>query len=1118
MRFVRLVVDAFRAIEHAEVHFGPGLNVLYGPNDLGKSTLAAAIRAALLVTPTSSEASQFSSWFADAAPCVALTFVDATERYWTIRKAFGDGSNRAAELLFSNDGTSFTLDCKGREVEERIRALLAWGIPAPGGKAGARGVPNTFLANALLAAQTDVDSILEASLATDPDATGKVRLSKALATLAQDPLFKKVLDAAQQEVDVYFTRAGQRSRAQTSKFTMVADAIKALQKELDDLQRLVADSTAIEEQVNGLRTRRDRAVMRAGESAAALSATRARLARTRTRQEASARLEAAKGALSEIDRHAERVGALALQIERLALQVKSREEDLTRAAGEMDAANAAVHDAQERLRVATSEDGARQRELLRAQLTGQAAVLVAERQAAENRRGAVVAALKATGEAKLAGEAAVTARGALGRLVARLEAARESRSTIDTELELARATLAYGRWRSALFASEEAAKAAEAAAKCTTDAKQKAAEAWSLEERASALETALAIRLQPLPTPELVTALIQIERQLELAEAALGGGVTVLVRPRKAVTVHARIDEKETVDQVDLAVEHTLEADRSVHLSVLDLIDIEVTAGAADQRREVDRLRARRKKEVAPVLKRAGLKSLSDVATALDAVALERRAVEELRKRAKDLQSDAAKLVQRAQQQAEQVARLSGSAEGIEARKLAIGDTAPGLLEKRLATLGSNWETQAETLYAKKSKERETAENEVRAAEQAAKLGEYQASEAERRASQALETREAALAVLRSSDLGQLLTLTEQELASFERLEAEIAAKLTSLMVAVTDEVDKAKRAVDASEEGRAAAKKALALVAAALDASKAEFNARTGEAIVLRAQLEGMDRVAADMAVEQRARELSALPVEKDVSEADLAAAEHLATDANRELEAAKEDLHKSEGALSKVGGIAVREEVERIQEALGAERAREREIETDADAWKLLRNTLREIENDEGAHLGRALAGPVSKKFAELTAGRYKDLRFDATLRAEAVGLGESAATGSDVLSGLSTGTRNQLATLIRLTIAAQLKSAIVLDDHLVHTDPVRLAWFREMLMKTALNTQVVVLTCRPEDYLTSEELLADCTERDLAGGTMRVINVARAVKRWAAVSSRRPPAMPAERGGTR
>jgi len=41
-------------------------------------------------------------------------------------------------------------------------------------------------------------------------------------------------------------------------------------------------------------------------------------------------------------------------------------------------------------------------------------------------------------------------------------------------------------------------------------------------------------------------------------------------------------------------------------------------------------------------------------------------------------------------------------------------------------------------------------------------------------------------------------------------------------------------------------------------------------------------------------------------------------------------------------------------------------------------------------------------------------------------------------------------QLATLIRLTVAEQLKSAIILDDHLVHTDPKRLAWFRDVLTR--------------------------------------------------------------------
>ncbi len=48
MRFLALEVEAFQAIASAKLAFSPQLNVLYGPNDLGKSTLVTALRAALL--------------------------------------------------------------------------------------------------------------------------------------------------------------------------------------------------------------------------------------------------------------------------------------------------------------------------------------------------------------------------------------------------------------------------------------------------------------------------------------------------------------------------------------------------------------------------------------------------------------------------------------------------------------------------------------------------------------------------------------------------------------------------------------------------------------------------------------------------------------------------------------------------------------------------------------------------------------------------------------------------------------------------------------------------------------------------------------------------------------
>ena len=62
MRLHRLRIASFAAIGNVDVEFGPGLNVLYGPNDLGKSTLVAAIRLGLLLPHTSTHCDQYVGW------------------------------------------------------------------------------------------------------------------------------------------------------------------------------------------------------------------------------------------------------------------------------------------------------------------------------------------------------------------------------------------------------------------------------------------------------------------------------------------------------------------------------------------------------------------------------------------------------------------------------------------------------------------------------------------------------------------------------------------------------------------------------------------------------------------------------------------------------------------------------------------------------------------------------------------------------------------------------------------------------------------------------------------------------------------------------------------------
>jgi hypothetical protein len=575
------------------------------------------------------------------------------------------------------------------------------------------------------------------------------------------------------------------------------------------------------------------------------------------------------------------------------------------------------------------------------------------------------------------------------------------------------------------------------------------------------------------------------------------------VRPRAGVAVRALVDQK-AIDEPDLSAPRVLEAERSVRLSVGGLLEIEVTAGAADKRRAVETLRTRWQAEAVPVLARAALKSPQDVVSALAAIATEHGAAAELRRSAEGLRAEARSLCDQAAIQEAHVAKFAANVVDIEARRAAIGDTDPGILEPHLARLGKAWETQAGARHTANAKALKTAQEQAATDEQRAAMAQYRVTEAEQRARDLDLALAAALTALGAPDPAVLLRSIDEELAALSREEEANAAALSSLVADASSRVERAAKAVAAAQASVGSARETLDHAASDLERARADLHALMGKQGTLKAQLDAMDRAGAEELVKQRERELVALPEDGTVTPLDVEAAERELGNADRNLKQASEDLHKSEGALSKVGGAALREEVTRIEEALVAAQTRERDLETEAEAWKLLRDTLREVENEEDAHLGRALAGPLTARFVELTGGRYQGLRLDATLKTEAVEVASQVAEGTDVLAALSVGTRDQLATLIRLAIATQLKSSIVLDDHLVHTDPTRLAWFRDVLMKTAPDTQVIVFTCRPEDYVAKEELPAGTAARDLAGGAVRVVDVARVMKRWAVVPS--------------
>jgi uncharacterized protein YhaN len=119
---------------------------------------------------------------------------------------------------------------------------------------------------------------------------------------------------------------------------------------------------------------------------------------------------------------------------------------------------------------------------------------------------------------------------------------------------------------------------------------------------------------------------------------------------------------------------------------------------------------------------------------------------------------------------------------------------------------------------------------------------------------------------------------------------------------------------------------------------------------------------------------------------------------------------------------------------------------------------------------------------------------VRLSAQLGTEGVLVGGAARP----TSRLSVGTREQLSTLYRLSLAEYLQATVVLDDQLVQSDDCRMDWFRELLNEKAHDFQIVVFTCRPGDYLAITSMVPDGSgvHIDTDSGFVRAIDLERAL----------------------
>ena len=129
-------------------------------------------------------------------------------------------------------------------------------------------------------------------------------------------------------------------------------------------------------------------------------------------------------------------------------------------------------------------------------------------------------------------------------------------------------------------------------------------------------------------------------------------------------------------------------------------------------------------------------------------------------------------------------------------------------------------------------------------------------------------------------------------------------------------------------------------------------------------------------------------------------------------------------------------------------------------------------------------------------MTKQRYQGVRLSAQLATEGV-LAAGAAREPD---RISVGTREQLSTLYRISLGEYLSTTIVLDDQLVQSDGDRMDWFRALLRDKARSFQIVVFTCRPQDYLAAAAMVPDSgpVHADTEDGFVRAIALERAVRR--------------------
>ena len=172
-------------------------------------------------------------------------------------------------------------------------------------------------------------------------------------------------------------------------------------------------------------------------------------------------------------------------------------------------------------------------------------------------------------------------------------------------------------------------------------------------------------------------------------------------------------------------------------------------------------------------------------------------------------------------------------------------------------------------------------------------------------------------------------------------------------------------------------------------------------------------------------------------------------------------------EAELSALGRDGLGEQLAEVEGQLELARRRLSVMDHEAQAARLLHETLDEAQSDSKERW----LGPVKARVAPYLRLLAPD--GDVILDEETLEIRGVRRQGRhEPFEALSVGAREQMAVITRLALADVLRgagrpSAVILDDALVNTDEMRLERMHLALHRAAENLQVLILTCRERDF---------------------------------------------------